>query len=186
MTALKLVGLAGSFNRPSKTLSLVQHIAERASAEYGFEATSYDLHDVGPSLGRALWRNDLDEQAEGIINQIVAADVLVVGSPTFKGSYPGLFKHLIDLIDPQDLRGKPVVIAATGGGDKHALIVEHQLRPLFGFFSAHTLPSAIYASEREFTDYRVSSEPLFRRIEDAVSELGAFFPKVKASLVAAE
>lgn len=86
----------------------------------------------------------------------------------------------------QDLRGKPVVIAATGGGDKHALIVEHQLRPLFGFFSAHTLPSAIYASERDFTDYRVFSEPLFRRIEDAVSELGAFFPKVKASLVAAE
>lgn len=186
MTALKLVGLAGSFNRPSKPLSLVQHIAERASADYGFEAKSYDLHDVGPSLGQALWARDLDDQAKNVIEDIIAADVLVVGSPTYKGSYPGLFKHLIDLIDPQDLRGKPVIIAATGGGDKHALIVEHQLRPLFGFFSAHTLPSAIYASERDFTDYRVSSEPLVRRIEDAVSELGAFFPNIAATLVAAE
>lgn len=186
MTALKLVGLAGSFNRPSKTLSLVQHIAKRASTDYGFEATSYDLHDVGPSLGQALWARDLDDQAKNVIEDIIAADVLIVGSPTYKGSYPGLFKHLVDLIDPQDLRGKPVIIAATGGGDKHALIVEHQLRPLFGFFSAHTLPSAIYASERDFTDYRVSSEPLVRRIEDAISELGAFFPNIAATLVAAE
>lgn len=186
MTALKLVGLAGSFNRPSKTLSLVQHIAERASVDYGFDTRSYDLHDVGPSLGRALWRKDLDDQAQAVLDEIIAADVLVIGSPTFKGSYPGLFKHLIDLIDPQDLRGKPVLIAAAGGGDKHALIVEHQLRPLFGFFSAHSLPTAVYASERDFTDYRLSSEPLLSRINDAVAELQTFFPNRSAALVAAE
>ncbi len=186
MAALKLVGLAGSFNRPSKTLSLVEHIAERASAEHGFAVSNYDLHDVGPSLGHALWGDQLDDHARRIIHEIVSADLLIVGSPTFKGSYPGLFKHLIDLIDPLALRGKPIIIAATGGGDKHALMVEHQLRPLFGFFTAHTLPTAIYASERDFTDYRISSEPLARRIDDAVDEIKAFFPNIQPALVAAE
>lgn len=186
MAASKLVGLAGSFNRPSKTLSLVQHIAERAGADYGFDIETYDLNDVGPSLGQALWRDQLDELARGVIDKIIGADLLVVGSPTFKGAYPGLFKHLIDLIDPQDLRGKPVIIAATGGGDRHALMVEHQLRPLFGFFTAHALPTAIYASDRDFTDYRIASESLAGRIEDAVAELDAFFPRSRAALVAAE
>lgn len=133
MSAHKLVGLAGSFNRPSKTFALVENVAGLAAEKYGFDNTIYDLTDVGPSLGQALRRDDLDSRAREVIDDIVNADVLVIGAPTYKGSYPGLFKHLIDLIDPHELRAKPIVITATGGGDRHALMVEHQLRPLFGF-----------------------------------------------------
>lgn len=186
MSAHKLVGLAGSFNRPSKTFALVENISGRAAEKYGFNNTIYDLTDVGPSLGQALRRDDLDNRAREIIADIANADVLVIGAPTFKGSYPGLFKHLIDLIDPHELRAKPIVITATGGGDRHALMVEHQLRPLFGFFMAHTLPTAVYASDRDFTDYRVSSEQLSKRIREVIGELTAFFPGRSSTLIAAE
>jgi FMN reductase len=185
MADLKLVGIAGSFNRPSKTLALVRHVAGLAGTRYGFAVTTYDLQDVGPSLGGALWRKELDEQAETIVADIIAADVLLIGSPTHKGSYPGLFKHLIDLIDPYELRAKPIVLTATGGGDRHALMVEHQLRPLFGFFMAHTLPTAVYASDRDFEEYVVSSEQLRTRIEEVVGEIAAFFPPIKPALAAA-
>ncbi|MDR6665503.1 NAD(P)H-dependent FMN reductase [Rhizobium sp. 1399] len=50
MAALKLVGIAGSFNRPSKTLALVSHIAGIASDKHGFTSKVYDMLDVGPSL----------------------------------------------------------------------------------------------------------------------------------------
>ncbi|MBB3390829.1 FMN reductase [Rhizobium sp. BK275] len=186
MSGPKLVGLAGSFNRPSKTFALVENIAGLAAEKYGFDNTIYDLTDVGPSLGQALRRDDLDNRAREIIADIANADVLVIGAPTFKGSYPGLFKHLIDLIDPHELRAKPIVITATGGGDRHALMVEHQLRPLFGFFMAHTLPTAVYASDRDFTDYRVSSEQLSKRIGEVIGELTAFFPGRSSTLIAAE
>ncbi len=186
MSAPKLVGIAGSFNRPSKTYALVQTVADLAGDRYGFSAKVHDLHDVGPSLGLALSRQDLDDQAKRVIDDIVSSDALIIGSPTYKGSYPGLFKHLIDLIDPHELRAKPIIITATGGGDRHALMVEHQLRPLFGFFMAHTLPTAVYASDRDFTNYKVSSEPLANRINEVVGELAAFFPHRTAALVAAE
>ncbi|MDK1376531.1 MULTISPECIES: FMN reductase [unclassified Sinorhizobium] len=182
MVGLRLVGIAGSFNRPSKTLALVRHVADLVAAQYRFDTTTYDLNDVGPSLGRACLRKDLDSQAERVVRDITNADVLVIGSPTYKGSYPGLFKHLIDLIDPHELRAKPIVITATGGGDRHALMVEHQLRPLFGFFMAHSLPTAIYASDRDFVDYRVVSEPLCKRIGEAVSEIAALFPEAKSTV----
>src|SRR3954471_22141706 len=45
-----------------------------------------------------------------------------------EGSYTGLFKHLFDLVNPGALADKPVVLTATGGGPRHALVVEHQLR----------------------------------------------------------
>ncbi|MEX2694938.1 FMN reductase [Rhizobium mongolense] len=186
MAALRLVGIAGSFNRPSKTYALVEDVADRAARRYGFERTVYDLSDVGPSLGSAQWRKDLDDQAKGVIDAVVSADALIVGSPTYKGSYPGLFKHLIDLIDPGELRAKPIIITATGGGDRHALMVEHQLRPLFGFFMSHTLPTAVYGSDRDFENYKVSSEALSERIGEVVSELAAFFPAGDAILAAAE
>jgi FMN reductase len=38
------------------------------------------------------------------------------------------------------------------------------MRPLFGFFQALTLPLGIFASEADFTDYRVSSPELQSRI----------------------
>lgn len=186
MSAPRIIGIAGSFNRPSKTYSLVKTVADLAGDRYGFASRVYDLHDVGPSLGTAQWRNDLDAQAASVVDDIVSSDALIIGSPTFKGSYPGLFKHLIDLIDPHELRAKPIIITATGGGDRHALMVEHQLRPLFGFFMSHTLPTAVYASDRDFTDYKVSSEPLSGRINEVVGELGAFFPRAVPLLAAAE
>ena len=67
---------------------------------------------------------DLDGQARAIFDSVVNADVLVGGSPTYKGSYTGLFKHFFDLFDPVALRDKPVVLLATGGNDRHALIVD--------------------------------------------------------------
>ncbi|MBB3659889.1 FMN reductase [Rhizobium sp. BK650] len=186
MAALKLVGIAGSFNRPSKTLALVNHIARIASDKHGFSSKVYDMLDLGPSLGEANWRKDLDDQAKAVISEIVGADLLIVGSPTYKGSYPGLFKHLIDLIDPHELRAKPIIITATGGGDRHALMVEHQLRPLFGFFMSHTLPTAVYASDRDFADYAVTSDQLSKRIDEVISEIEAFFPIARPALDAAE
>lgn len=186
MSNPKLVGIAGSFNRPSKTRTLIQHVIDLAAPRYGFSNITYDLADLGPSLGQAQSQKDLDDSARRVVSDIVNADLLVVGSPTYKGSYPGLFKHLIDLIDPHELRSKPVIITATGGGDRHALMVEHQLRPLFGFFMAHTLPTAVYASDRDFTDYKVTSPPLLARIEDVVGELAAFFPDRLPVFAAAE
>lgn len=176
---LKLVGFSGSYGRPSKTSALVAHVAELASARYHLRKSVYDLTDVGPSLGLAKTQAELDDDGAAVLSAIVEADLLVIGSPTYKGSYPGMFKHFIDLIEPEQLRGKPVLIAATGGGERHALMVEHQLRPLFGFFMAHTVPTAIYASNRDFTGQDITSPALNERIGFAVDELQAFVNMVR-------
>lgn len=187
MSGAKLVGLVGNFSRPSKSFALVETVAGLVRDQYGLRSELFDLTDVGPSLGNARRYEDLDGVARQIVEKVISSDVLVVGSPTYKGSYTGLFKHFFDLVDPLALQGKPVILTATGGGDRHALIVEHQLRPLFGFFMAHTLPSAVYAADRDFADYRLASEPIRRRAEQAVAELGAFFsPLSRHVSVAAE
>lgn len=174
MKRLRLVGFSGSFGRPSKTSALVEYLADLACERYDLSRTVYDLHDVGASLGHARMAADLDSDGRKVLRAVADADLLIMGSPTYKGSYPGMFKHFIDLIEPAELRGKPILIAATGGGDRHALMVEHQMRPLFGFFMAHTIPTAIYASARDFAGRDSVSPELRERIGFAIDEFSAF------------
>ncbi|MEI4482938.1 MULTISPECIES: FMN reductase [unclassified Phyllobacterium] len=169
-----VVGLSGNFNRPSKTRLLVTNTVNRISRQYGLAAEIYDLIDLGDSLGSARHVSELSSEAGKILDRIIAADILVVGTPTYKGSYAGLFKHFVDLLEPLALKGKPVVLTATGGSDRHALIVEHQLRPLFGFFMAHTLPTGVFAVDRDFLNHEIISEHIHARIDQAVEEARPF------------
>src|SRR6059058_3539307 len=74
---------------------------------------------------------------------VEAADAYLVATPVYRGTYTGALKNFFDLVpnDPKGsdpLRGKVVGLLATGGSDHHYLVLEHQLRPLFGFFGAYT------------------------------------------------
>ncbi len=150
MTRLRLVGFSANIQRPSKTRTLVEAIAAEAAVRLPVEVRIFDLVDAGPGLGGALSRDQLSLPARRLVEAVEEADALVVGTPVYKGAYTGLFKHLFDLVSPEALAGKPVALAATGGGARHALVVEHALRPLFGFFTALTVPTAVYASDPDF------------------------------------
>jgi FMN reductase len=63
-----------------------------------------------------------------------------------------------------------VLVAATGGSPLHGLVTEHQLRPLFGFFNALTLPTAIFALESDFQNYRIDKPELLARVKRAAAE----------------
>jgi len=168
-----LVAIVGSTRRPSKSRALAQAIAEAALDGLDLRLSIFDLVDAGPGLGAAFVREALSPEAAAIIDAVEHADALIAVSPVYKGSYTGLFKHLFDFVSPSSLINKPVVVGATGGGHRHGLVVEHQLRPLFGFFSALTVPTSVYASDHEFS-HGVPADPGVReRIDIAGAQLAA-------------
>jgi FMN reductase len=174
MSAPVIVGFSGSFSSPSKTRALVDEAIKRAVCRFERSSETYDLSHLGQDLGNARSFADLTEPARHVVDRIIHAKALVIACPVYKGSYPGLFKHLFDLFDPSWLAGKPILLAATGGGDKHALIIEHQLRPLFSFFEAQTLATGIYASERDFVDGQLTSSAVLERLDRAVDQLAPY------------
>lgn len=165
---LNVVAVSGGLQRPSRTLALTQQLLATLAAELPITSHVIELGDIGPGLGGALYRSQLPADIEAQIKLIESADLLVVASPVYRGSFTGLFKHLFDFVDHEALINVPVLLAATGGSDRHALVIEHQLRPLFAFFQTHTLPLGVYASEQDFRDYAIVNPALQARIELAV------------------
>ncbi|HEY2642999.1 MAG TPA: FMN reductase [Galbitalea sp.] len=167
---LKVVAVSGSLKNPSKTTALVEAIVAALGTAIPIDSHVITLTELGPHLAGALNRKELPAEAEAELQRIESADVLIVASPVYRASFTGLFKHLFDFVDQYALVDTPVLLAASGGSERHALIIEHQFRPLFAFFQALTLPIGIYAHDSDFTDYKISNPDLQARIEKAVGK----------------
>ena len=165
-----IVGISGNISNPSRTRTLVETTVARAAQHTDGQSAVFDILDLQPALGTAYSAQDLAGPSREAFEAILAADALVVASPVYKGSYLGLFKHLFDLVDPKQLVGKPVILGATGGSERHALVIEHQLRPLFSFFGTQIVPTGLYATEKDFDGYAVGSV-LSTRIDLAAGQL---------------
>ncbi|MFT4267426.1 MAG: FMN reductase [Xenophilus sp.] len=164
----KIVAVAGSTRSPSRTLVLVDHLLAGLAQAVPVETQLIELGSLAPQLAGGLERGGLPAAAQAQIEAIEHADLLLVASPVYRASYTGLFKHLFDLVHHEALIDVPVLLAATGGSDRHALVIDHQLRPLFSFFQARTLPIGVYASEQDFDGYAIGSAALRERIALAV------------------
>jgi FMN reductase len=172
---VKIVGISGSASANSRTKAIIAATTQRIAQEAGgAEVHLISIGDLVPYLGIAAREGAPAPVAEAL-RLIETADLLIVGSPVYKGSYTGLLKHLIDLVEYTALAGVPVGLIATGGSDKHALVVEHHMRPLFGFFSARTLPTGLFITDKAIVDgviedplTRARAEQLIREAVDAV------------------
>lgn len=171
---VKVVAVSGGLQRPSRTLTLVEALIDALGERASIETRLIELGEVGPKLAGVLYPSQLPAEVRDDIAAIEAADFLIVASPVYRASFTGLFKHLFDFVDHNALNDVPVLLAATGGSDRHALVIDHQLRPLFSFFQSHTLPIGVYGAEADFQNYRVSSPALQARIDLAAERAAPF------------
>ena len=165
---LNVVAVSGGLQRPSRTLVVVERVLAALGEAVPVDTHLVEVRQIASRLAGAVHRSQVPADVEAHIKAVESADLLVVASPVYRASYTGLFKHLFDLVHHEALFDVPVLLAATGGSDRHALVIDHQLRPLFSFFQARTLPIGVYASEADFSGYAISNPALEERIALAV------------------
>ncbi|MBZ6075340.1 NAD(P)H-dependent oxidoreductase [Microvirga puerhi] len=165
----KIVAISGSPTLQSRTSRLVSEIQIRIAQETGASARMIDIAEIAPEL-TVRSRADASALLIEALRDVERTDLLIVGSPVYNGSYTGLFKAFIDLVDYKSLIGVPVALLATGGTDRHAMVIDHQFRPLFGFFNAQVLPTGVFVSDSAYRDGRIQDALLQRRLSHLVRE----------------
>lgn len=174
MNHRKLVVVSGGLGNPSATRLLAERLAgatELAMAGAGerVEVEHIELKPLATELANHL-SGLLGPRLADAMDQVRVADGLIVVSPIFNASYSGLFKMFIDSLDRDALEGKPVLVAATAGSARHALVLEHALRPLFTYLKAIVVPTSVLAASEDWGSGE-GGEALAERIDRAGSEL---------------
>ena len=171
MSTPRVVGISGNFTGPSRKFNLVEALAAKTAAALGQQYACFDLLDAGQTLGSTYARSDARGSLDRVLSEIEQSSALIVGSPVYKASYAGLLKHLFDVLDMNALKGRPLIVAATGKAPQHALMVDHQLRPLFAFFQSNVVPTGVFVTDADYTADGHFGDRILKQIDAASAEV---------------
>jgi chromate reductase, NAD(P)H dehydrogenase (quinone) len=143
---LRILGLSGSLRSGSHNTSLLRAVAKALPP--GVELEVYkSLRDL-PPYDPDLDAEPLDPAVARLREAIAGADGVLIATPEYNGSMPGLLKNALDWASrpfPDNvLRGKPVAVIGASTGLFGAVWAQADVRKVLGIIGAdvidHELP----------------------------------------------
>lgn len=150
-----LVIISGGLREPSSTRLLADRIdaavrAELARLDISATSSVVELRPIGRAIMDAMLTGFPSAELESAFDVVADADGVIAVTPAFNASFSGLFKSFFDVVPEEALSDMPVLIAATGGTERHSLVLEHALRPMFSYLHAIVSPTGVYAATDDF------------------------------------
>jgi len=178
MVSRTIVVVSAGLGQPSSTRLLADRLAaatERHLRDAGDEPRLevIELREHAQDLVNRLLTGFPSPPLQAAVDAVTGADGLIAATPIFSASYSGLFKVFFDVLARDELAGKPVLIAATGGTARHSLALEHAMRPLFAYLNAAVVPTGVYAASEDWGTAGLAADGLVSRIDRAARELAA-------------
>ncbi|MFI6934753.1 NADPH-dependent FMN reductase [Streptomyces sp. NPDC050287] len=130
-----------------KPMSRTRAAAELIARELSGSAPSAVVDVVDLGAGLLGWGDPKVAEAKATV---LAADSLVVASPTFKATYTGLLKLFLDQFGQGELGGIPTFPVMLGAGLQHALAPELTLRPVLVEIGASCPAPSLYLIDSEY------------------------------------
>jgi FMN reductase len=171
----RITVLSAGLGVPSSSRLLADQLA--ASAERQLAAAGHqvavdvvELRDLAVDIANNFVTGYAGPRLAEVIAAVEASDGLIAVSPVFSASYSGLFKSFIDVLDPKSLEGKAVLLGATGGTDRHQMVLDYAMRPLFSYLRTRMAPTGVFAGPQDWGSADDGVSPLSVRIERAAAE----------------
>ena len=167
---LRLAVISAGTSDPSSTRLLANRLADRSSelaACHGRTVTSsvIELREISADICTALISQLITPRLQTAITTLREADGIIASTPVYKAGPSGLFTAFIDILDDDLIIARPVVLAATAGTARHALVVDDQMRSMFAYLRALTIPTSLFAAPEDWGD-----PDLNKRIDRAAVE----------------
>ena len=167
----RLAVVSAGVGDPSSTSLLADRTAERAAAlararGHAVTVSVIQLREIAADISTALVSQLITPELRNAITVLGEADGIIAAAPVYKAAPSGLFTSFFHVLDNDLLIARPVVLAATAGTARHALVVDDQMRPLFAYLRAMTVPTSRFAAPEDWSD-----PALGERINRAAMEL---------------
>ncbi|WP_460774966.1 FMN reductase [Microbacterium sp. GXF7504] len=175
MTTRRIAVVTAGLSTPSSSRMLADRMLAAVARELdarGIQVTTetFELRDHAHELTDRLLTGFAPPALAATIDAVTSADAVIVVTPIFASSYSGLFKSFVDVLDPDALRGKPVLIGATAGTPRHSLAIDYAIRPLFAYLHADAVSTGVFAASSDWGAGDDGVAPLRERIDKAARE----------------
>lgn len=169
--SFRLAVVSAGTSDPSSTRLLADRAAERAVAlasRHGNAVTVsiIELREIAADISTALTTQLITPKLQQAITVLGEADGVIAAAPVYKAGPSGLFTSFFHVLDNDLLIAKPVVLAATAGTARHALVADDQMRPMFAYLRTMTAPTSLFAAPEDWSDPALAT-----RIDRAALEL---------------
>jgi FMN reductase len=161
----KLIAILGSVTPPGRMLNALEATLSAKSSDAKLECDLINLADCRVAFADGRPPEELGDDTASIVARVREADVVMLASPVYRGSFTGVLKNLLDHLPVDSLCGKPVGIVAMGATQHHYLGVDWHLRDVLAWFGAIVAPTSVYLCSSDF----VGGVPS----DDAKRELGS-------------
>ncbi|MEZ3159827.1 FMN reductase [Microbacterium sp. BWT-B31] len=173
--ARRIAVVSAGLSNPSSTRMLADRLtaataAQLAERDIQVEVDVFELRDYAHDITNNLLTGFAPPALESMVNAVVSADAVIAVTPIFSTSYSGLFKSFIDILDPDALTGKPVLIGANAGTARHSLAIDYAIRPLFAYLHAEPVSTGVFAASADWGGSGDQVASLSERIEKAARE----------------
>ncbi|UKA77571.1 FMN reductase [Arthrobacter sp. FW306-07-I] len=175
METRRITVISAGLGVPSSSRLLADQLA--AAAERQLKAGGYDvavdvveLRDLAVDIANNFVTGYAAPRLAEVTAGVEASDGIIAVSPVFSASYSGLFKSFIDVLDPKSLDGKAVLLGATGGTDRHQMVLDYALRPLFSYLRTRMAATGVFAGPQDWGTAEEGGGSLADRIERAAGE----------------
>jgi chromate reductase len=170
-----ILGFAGSLRKDSYNKAMLRIVAELMQKNAAF--TAFDLEGIPP------FNQDMETQPpEKVVdfkNSIRTADAILIATPEYNYSIPGVLKNAIDWASrpPTDnvFYDKPVAIMGASTGVFGTARAQYHLRQCFVFLNMHAVnrPEVMvsYAREKFDGDGKLKDEKARKLIAELIESL---------------
>jgi FMN reductase len=167
----RLVVVSAGTSDPSSTRLLADRAADRVAAlaaRHGHEVTVsvIELREIAADISTALVSQLVTPKLGQAVTALGEADGIIAAAPVYKAAPSGLFTSFFHALDNDLLIAKPVLLAATAGTARHALVADDQMRPMFAYLRSMTAPTSLFAAPEDWSDPVLNT-----RIDRAAREL---------------
>src|SRR6476620_10676750 len=174
----RITVLSAGLGVPSSSRLLADQLAASAerqltTAGYAVTVDVVELRDLAVEIANNFVTGYAAPRLAEVIAGVEASDGIIAVSPVFSASYSGLFKSFIDVLDPKALDGKAVLLGATGGTDRHQMVLDYAMRPLFTYLRTRIAATAVFAGPQDWGNNDDGGSPLSVRVDRAAGEFVA-------------
>jgi chromate reductase len=181
---IKVLGIAGSFRKGSFNSMALAVAIELAPP--GVLVESYDYRDIPFYDGDVEVASGIPAAAEKLREKIRAADALLIVTPEYNASVPGLLKNALDWTSrgaQQPLAGKPVAIMGASPGALGTIRSQLHLRQILLNVGAQVMvgPQVLIAGagQRFSPEGKLNDEGTQQFIRDLLAGLAKWTRQLK-------